>query len=94
MATIQKRKWKTKTTFRALVRRKGFKDLHKSFNTRADAQVWARDIERNLDRGLATDYSEASKHTLKDILKRYIKEELALGAACDVFLLEVLYASS
>ncbi len=75
MATIQKRKWKTKTTFRALVRRKGFKDLHKSFNTRADAQVWARDIERNLDRGLATDYSEASKHTLKDILKRYIKEE-------------------
>ena len=75
MATIQKRKWKTKTTFRALVRRKGFKDLHKSFNTRADAQVWARDIERNLDRGISTDYSEALKYMLKDILKRYIKEE-------------------
>ncbi len=42
MATIFKRKWKNKTTYRCTVRRKGFKTLIKSFNTRGEATKWGR----------------------------------------------------
>jgi len=75
MATIRRRKRQKGISYTAVIRRKGFKDLFKTFQTRQDAQTWARDMERNLDRGISTDYSEASRHTLKDIIERYIKEE-------------------
>ena len=38
MASIFRRKFKTKHTYVVQVRRKGFKTLVKSFNTRTDAQ--------------------------------------------------------
>ena len=74
MATITKRKWKNKSNFLCVVRRKGFKTLVKTFNTRLDAQKWSRDIERNLDRGISTDFTEASRVMIGDLLKRYLKE--------------------
>ena len=74
MASIFKRKWKSKTTYVVQVKRKGFKTLVKSFNMRANAQKWARHIENNLDQGSNADFSEASRVMIKDLLNRYLKE--------------------
>ena len=46
----------------------------KSFKSKAEASKWGRQQERNIDTGLTTDYSEASKNTLGDLFKRYIRE--------------------
>ena len=75
MAYIRRRKLATKITYQAQVRRVGYRTLIKSFATRSDAKKWATHMEHAYDKGISSDYSEASKHTLKDILKRYIKEE-------------------
>ena len=61
MAHIRRVKRKTKLSYQAIVRRVGFKTLTKSFASRMDAQKWARDIELNLDRGISTDFTEASR---------------------------------
>ena len=75
MAYIRRRKLATKITYQAQVRRVGYRTLIKSFATRSDAKKWATHMEHAYDKGISSDYSEASKHTLKDIFKRYIKEE-------------------
>ncbi len=74
MAYIERRKYKTRTSYLVMVRRKGFKTMVKTFDTRTDAKKWARAVERKLDTGDSADYSEASKLLLGDILKRYISE--------------------
>jgi integrase len=74
MAYILKRKWKNKTTYRVQVTRKGFKSAFKSFPTRTEAKKWGRAMERKLDTGDFSNYSEASKLTLGDIMRRYISE--------------------
>ena len=43
----------------------------RSFDTRTQAQKWARGIERKLDTGDFSDYTEASKLTFGDLLIRY-----------------------
>jgi len=75
MATIIKRKRKKGNTFTAFVRRKGFQTFTKTFHARQDAIKWGTHMERNLDRGLSTDFNEASKYMMRDILKRYLNEE-------------------
>jgi hypothetical protein len=74
MANIQKRKFKKKTTYAVLVRRKGFRTVAKSFDALTEAKKWARNMESKLDRGDYSDYTEASKLTLGDLFNRYIKE--------------------
>ena len=74
MAYILKRKWKNKTTFRVQVTRKGFKSAFKSFPTRTEAKKWGRTMENKLDRGDYSNYSEATKLTLGDVMRRYISE--------------------
>ena len=72
MASIgqQGNSWQTR------VRRKGYPDITKSFNTRKDAERWARSVETSLDRGTYIDPTEAEKVTLGDLIGRYIKEVL------------------
>lgn len=81
MATITRRK----TGFQAQVRRKGFPTISRSFDTRKDAEKWARQVEGELDRGVFIDRSEADKNTLGDILRRYLAEinPSKKGALCD-----------
>ena len=74
MAYILKRKWKNKTTYRVQVRRRGFTTTFKSFPNRTEAKRWARAMENKLDRGDYSDYSEASKLTLGDIIRCFISE--------------------
>ena len=75
MASIIKRKRKTKITYLVFVRRKGVKAISKSFINKTDAKKWARAVERKLDTGDYSDYSEASKLLLSDLFRRYIGEQ-------------------
>ena len=63
-------------TWQTRLRRKGYPDITKSFNTRKDAERWARSVEASLDRGTYIDPTEAEKVTLGDLIGRYIKEVL------------------
>ena len=74
MAYILRRKGKTKVSYRVQVRRRGFTTTFKSFPTRTEAKKWARAMENKLDRGDYSDYTEASKLTLGDIMRRFISE--------------------
>lgn len=71
MATIRKRgdfQWE------AQIRRKGFPQLSKTFEVRVDAEDWARDIERDMRRGLFIDRREAETTTLLKMLEKYEEE--------------------
>ncbi|MGQ0621073.1 MAG: integrase [Panacagrimonas sp.] len=70
MASVEKRGpyWRVK------VRRKGYPEQTRSFNTKALADKWARDVERDIDRNLFVDRTEADKNTLKDLIERYMRE--------------------
>ena len=66
---------KHRKKWQALIRRKGIKTITKSFISKAECSKWARNIERELDRGNNIDYSEANRLTLGDLFKRYIRED-------------------
>jgi integrase len=75
MATITKRSdnlgdasWQVK------IRRKGFPSVSKTFDSKAQAEVWAHQIESEMSRGAFMDRTEAERNTLGDILKRYVEE--------------------
>jgi integrase len=70
MATIEKRG----AYWRAKIRRKGYPEQTHSFDTKASAEKWARDIERDMDRSLFVDRSETEKNTLGDLIDRYLRE--------------------
>ena len=74
MAYIRRRKLATKITYQVQVRRVGFKTIIKSFSTRKDAKKWATHMERNLDTGVSSDFHEASRVMIRDLLTRYLKE--------------------
>jgi len=62
------RKWQAK------VRRKGFPSQSKAFASRTEAEVWARGIEAEYDKGHAVDHSDARDTILRDLLKQYLAE--------------------
>lgn len=71
MATIAKRgpyQW------RAQVRKRGFPERSKTFETKAEAEAWARMIESEMARGVWLDRSEAESTTLRELLDRYERE--------------------
>src|SRR3954467_6890511 len=71
MATIRKLRGR----WQAMVRRKGVAPRAKSFDNRADAIRWARDLESEADRsGWVADSRLAEKMTLRELLARYCAE--------------------
>jgi integrase len=70
MAAINKRA----TGYQAQIRRKGFPPVSKMFQTKREAEVWARAYESEMDRGDYVDRSEADRTTLGEILLRYKRE--------------------
>lgn len=71
MASITKRgdlQWQVK------VRRKGYPPQSATFNTRAEAEKWARSVESDMDKGTYVDNSEAQRTTLYEALARYLRE--------------------
>lgn len=70
MATFRNRHGK----WQARVARKGIKPISKSFQTKQDAERWARQVEADIDKGSYTNVTLAERTLLKDIIERYIKE--------------------
>ena len=68
MATIRKLRGR----WQAQVRRRGLKARAKSFDTKGEAERWARDLETQVDRfGIAPDSKILESTTLGAILRRY-----------------------
>ncbi|SKA16666.1 integrase [Consotaella salsifontis] len=71
MATIRRLRGR----WQAMVRRKGLQPRAKSFDSKADAEKWARSLEAELDRcGNLPDTRLAEKMTVRELLERYLKE--------------------
>ncbi len=71
MATFFKRgpyQWQAK------IRRKGSPIQTKTFNTRSEAEAWARMLEGEMDRGVFVSRKEAENTTLSEALDRYSQE--------------------
>jgi integrase len=60
--------------FQAIVKRKGYPSQAKTFNTRREAEIWARQIEAQIDRGLYISTVEAEKTTMGALFDKYEKE--------------------
>jgi integrase len=70
MATILKRG----DSWQAKVRRKGYPPISRTFDSKADADKWARLVEGEMDRGAFIDRREADSTTLDMALDRYGRE--------------------
>ena len=57
--------------WQAHVRRRGYPAQVKTFDAKADAEVWARRIEEEIDRGVFVSRTEAEATTLAEALGRY-----------------------
>lgn len=71
MATFRKR---GNHQWQAEVRRKGWPYQTRTFETKAAAEQWARDIESGMDKGTFVSRTEAESTTLKECLVRYAQE--------------------
>ncbi|MGB5568474.1 MAG: hypothetical protein WBM81_04165, partial [Sedimenticolaceae bacterium] len=60
--------------WQAQVRKKGHLLQTKTFETRAEAEQWARAIEVEMDKGAFVSRAEAESTTLKELLERYLDE--------------------
>lgn len=60
--------------WRVRVRRRGYPEQNRTFDNKARAEVWARTIEGEMDRGLYVDRTESEKNLLADIINRYLAE--------------------
>lgn len=71
MATFRKRG----STWQAQVRRQGSQPISKSFPTKAEARLWARDLERSIDRSeFPPNPKELQTVRLADLITRYEAE--------------------
>ena len=70
MASIRSRngKWQARIT------RKGEQPIAKSFQSKQDAERWARQIESDIDKGSYTNLVLADRTPFKDVIERYVQE--------------------
>jgi integrase len=71
MASIRKR---GQHQWEAQIRRRGYPPQSKTFNTKAEAEAWAKTIESEMSRGVWLSRSEAEATTLYQALERYERE--------------------
>ena len=70
MASFRQRHGK----WQARVIRNGYPDQTKTFELKADAERWARQIEGEIDKGQFISPTEAQRNTLGDVIGRYLIE--------------------
>ena len=70
MASFRQRggKWQ------ARVLRNGYPDQTKTFETKAGAEIWARSVESEIDKGQFVSVNEAQRTTLGNVIARYLVE--------------------
>ncbi|RQH00192.1 site-specific integrase [Paraburkholderia dinghuensis] len=66
--------WRRGKYWRAEVRRTPHPLQTSTFNTKAEAEAWARQIESEMDRGVFVNRKEAKITSFDELLKRYAKE--------------------
>lgn len=77
MASIVKRTSKNgKTTYQVKVRQKGAPQLSQTFERLTDARKWAQDTESAIRNGRHFKTSEAKRHTLAELIDRYLETVL------------------
>ena len=75
MATFRKRPGPAgKSAWQAQIIRRGHQRQYKTFDTKAEGEAWARQIEGEMDRGVFTSRAEAEATTLREALERYARE--------------------
>ncbi|MHA6911628.1 hypothetical protein ACQUJO_00555 [Ralstonia pseudosolanacearum] len=60
--------------WRAEVRKRGHKPIHRTFDTRQQARQWAERAEADITIGVYIDRTEAEQTALRDALDRYLRE--------------------
>ena len=70
MATFRKRSG----SWQALVKKKGFGQIGRTFDTKAEAETWAKIVESEMVRGVFVTRNEAENTTLSEALDRYERE--------------------
>ena len=70
MATFRKRSG----SWQALVKKKGFGQIGRTFDTKAEVEAWAKIIEAEMVRGVYFSRKEAEATTLSEALDRYERE--------------------
>lgn len=76
MGYIRQRKLKNKKIrFQAEIRMKGHKCITACFDRKTDADRWISKTEADMRANRYKIYSEATKHTLRDAIERYFKEQ-------------------
>lgn len=70
MATFQKRSG----SWRAIIRKKGFPPISATFDTKAQAERWAKQIETEMAQSRFIDTREADALSIADALQRYERE--------------------
>ena len=77
MAQIRERLRKNgKKTFLVRIRMKGHPEVVASFERLTDARIWASTTETEIREGRYFKTNEAQKHSLSDLIERYIREVL------------------
>lgn len=75
MATFRNRHGK----WQARVQRKGQLPVSKSFQSKQDAEKWARQLESDIDKGSYTNLVLAERTTFGEVIERYIQEVISKG---------------
>jgi integrase len=70
MATFRKRSG----SWQALIKKKGFGQIGRTFDTKAEAESWAKVTESEMVRGVFVSRQEAENTTLSETLDRYLRE--------------------
>lgn len=60
--------------YQATIRRRGYPSQSKTFETKAAAERWARDVESSMDKGRFVSAKEAESYTLAECLDRFQDE--------------------
>ena len=74
------------------VRRHGYPDQTKSFQSQHEAEKWARSIETEIDKGQFVNIHEAQRTTFSEVIERYLAEVTPSmkGAADDTIRLKAI----
>lgn len=73
-----------KVTFKAQVRLKGYSAQYETFDRKTDAKMWIEKIKTEMREGRVFKTREAKKHTLGELIDRYIQEVLPLKKKSEV----------
>lgn len=84
MASIEKRITGKGTSYRVKVRLKGYPVQTATFDRLTDAKKWVQDTESSIRDGRHFKTSEAKKHTLEELINRYIASVLPLKPKSEV----------